>query len=97
MADTKWTKGKWSVVPPVNGDEISIISGCASDIELVAIISLFDEADFEEECANAHLISAAPDLYEALERLLANLAEGDFISETRIQSARNALSKARGE
>jgi hypothetical protein len=47
--------------------------------------------------ANAHLIAAAPELLEALERLVANLNEGDFISNTRIDEARAALAKAKGE
>ena len=47
--------------------------------------------------ANARLIASAPDLLEALESLVANLAEGDFISETRIDAARAAIAKAAGE
>jgi hypothetical protein len=50
-----------------------------------------------EAVANARLIAAAPDLLEALESLVANLAEGDFISETRIDTARAAITKATGE
>lgn len=48
----------------------------------------------EEELANARLIAAAPDLLKALQSLVANLAEGDFISETRIDAARAAIAKA---
>ena len=50
-----------------------------------------------EQSANARLIAAAPDLLAALEALVANLDEGDFISTTRIDAARAALSKARGQ
>ena len=45
----------------------------------------------------ARLIASAPDLLEALENLVANLAEGDFISETRIDAARAAIARATGE
>lgn len=38
-----------------------------------------------------------PDLLAALESLLANLTEGDFISLTRIDVARAAIAKANGE
>jgi hypothetical protein len=50
--------------------------------------------DDEEGVANARLIAAAPDLLVALRDLVANLAEGDFISETRIDAARAAIAKA---
>jgi hypothetical protein len=44
--------------------------------------------------ANARLIAAAPDLLEALRSLVENLTEGDFISETRIDAAKAAISRA---
>lgn len=47
--------------------------------------------------ANARLIAAAPDMLEALERLVANLDEGDFVSTTRIDEASAAIAKAKGE
>jgi hypothetical protein len=49
--------------------------------------------DHEQQLANAHLIAAAPDLYEALEYILtANDGEPD-----RFDRAHAALAKARGE
>ena len=45
----------------------------------------------------ARLIASAPDLLEALQSLVANLAGGDFISETRIDAARAAIARATGE
>ena len=46
--------------------------------------------------ANARLIAAAPELLQALDALVANLSEGDFISESRIDAARAAIAKATG-
>lgn len=61
---------------------------------------LWFENDPEPDDANAHLIAAAPDLYEALERCL-NFIEntesefGDLLPSGDV--ARAALAKARGE
>lgn len=55
-----------------------------------------------EQRANAHLIAAAPDLYEALNRIYNKLLISDrdgesHISEKDGEMARTALAKARGE
>ena len=49
--------------------------------------------------ANARLIAAAPEMYEALERLEARAATGDLgpLLRDEISAARRALYKARGE
>ena len=51
------------------------------------------ECDADMDAA-ALLFCAAPDLLEALKSLVDNLAEGDFISETRIDAAHAAILKA---
>jgi hypothetical protein len=61
-----FTKGRWAVVdtPSVRG----IFNGCsviASDQVEDAIIAMIAE-DVPNPEANAHLIAAAPDMYEAL-------------------------------
>jgi hypothetical protein len=48
-----------------------------------------------ERAEKAEKVNAA--LLEALKGLLANLTEGDFISETRIDAARAAITSATGE
>lgn len=61
------------------------------------------ELDLDRETAErlqnelGALLCAAPDLLAALQSLVANLAEGDFISETRIDAARAAIARATGE
>lgn len=55
MTETKWTPGPWSI------DKGYIVS---EDLIIATIFPHFSEADK----ANAHLIAAAPDLYEALDR-----------------------------
>lgn len=100
MTERKWTKGEWKSYqyegvthwPGIEAGSTSIVVwGREWENEGVQGESL-DEAN-----ANANLIAAAPDLYEALEALVLNLEEGDFISTTRIDAAIAALAKARGE
>ena len=91
--------GAWAIAPsganPYDWDQ------CISQVEYVtpycAGASRAEIAAADRAAANAHLIAASPDLYEALEALVLNLEEGDFISTTRIDAAIAALAKARGE
>ena len=64
MSETKHTPGPWvaensSVIGPDN----KIICGC--------IRGSIDRKSHEEDCATARLIAAAPDLLEALQRMIA--------------------------
>jgi hypothetical protein len=83
--------GPWHTIDTDRG--IYIIGPSSS---LLAIVQPYHNNVVQNE-ANARLIASAPDLLEALESLVANLAEGDFISETRIDAARAAIRKATGE
>jgi hypothetical protein len=78
----------WASPDPKQNDEL--IANIGHRVQQVQVA-------FDCDTANAHLIAAAPALYKALERLVANLDEGDFISTTRIDEALAALAKARGE
>ena len=82
------TPGPWLEPREINGKGMGWRAGPAW---------LGSDSCSEETKANAYLIAAAPDLLEALQRLVANLDEGDFISTTRIDEARAAIAKATGE
>jgi len=96
MTERKWTPGPWDAmatgwIEAGDGDPIALIndSGLPNSI-------------FDEDLPNAHLIAAAPDLYEALEWLSdAVLALGRLDDSGHILNAINkadvALAKARGE
>lgn len=94
MAETKFTPGPWTVARiHSNGNWLSMIVGDCKPIAEVNCDCL--------EASDAHLIAAAPDLYEALEEIVENAVvyyEGsmDIYSEA-IENARNAMAKARGE
>lgn len=95
-----WTPGPWTVDTPIGEDHPWINADCNhtldenGDEHYLSVSGLCG-------MANAHLISAAPDLYEALERLVLECVidgkEDEAGYDCWIYHARNALAKARGE
>ena len=106
--EQKWTPGPWAFSMSERQDFAEVI---APNGYVIAEFDLADAAYHsaeacETEIANAHLMAAAFDLYEALVEYLdwheANfiLASGNFEDPDQHSLARNAriaLSKARGE
>ena len=106
MSERKWTPGEWSVYqveretywPGIDAGRTSIVIwGDQQENNGVQGDTL------EEAKANAHLIAAAPDLYEALDKLYAwimkpNSEDDDIDNDVAtFMQCRAALSKARGE
>ena len=98
MTDKKWTPGPWVTeiltgCDP-NGDEwetdIEVSSTCGKHIHGYDL-GYNEDVDLEIK-ANAHLIAAAPDLYDALESVYEN---GD--GEHSRAMMKYVLAKARGE
>ena len=102
MTDTKWTPGPWSVEQPMDF-ELTIVEAGKPTYEwrFIATCGLPDEkGDIPKKqvIANVNLIAAAPELYHALEGLVAwadDLRRMDPAEDLR--KARAALAKARGE
>jgi hypothetical protein len=109
---TQFTKGPW--VKEVSKSRIDILTNGGWDKGQPWIASVFvNHVDVSQEAgeANAHLIAAAPDMYEALEqaqKVLAMFIEPNAIQQTTVinayakaieaeYKARKALAKARGE
>ena len=95
MNQTKFTPGPWRIgTPPPNGEQtIGTVAG------LMVAVATTGHNVAEETKANAHLIAASPDLYEALDALKAELflhAEGNYFRPL-LDKAEIALAKARGE
>lgn len=94
-----YTKGEWEV----RGDDAYIV--CGKKTIAAPINTLSSEKDstlgLEEMLENAHLISAAPDMYEALEAFILYLEkphpENKQLKVKALEVAEKALAKARGE
>ena len=101
MTDTKFTPGSWEVrieqILPTSKAECFTVATDNFDI-VSPMLGIRNEQD-------ANLIAAAPDLYEALEIMLADYWEGSecfdkesqAYAKTVINQSRAALTKARGE
>lgn len=104
MSGAKFTKGEWFI------SECSFVDGCiitsSSRDGMVQICSI-DSAYFDgcernqfeiEQEANAHLIAAAPEMYEMLDKFVRCVDDDsseDFLYQ--YQDIKNLLAKARGE
>lgn len=91
MSDTKFTPGPWRAV----GHEDAWQVVAAGDLGLVAELPMGWNESEGDVRADAHLIAAAPDLYDTLADLLSWNDEPPSAS-ARLR-AKNALAKARGE
>jgi hypothetical protein len=88
-SEVKWSPGPWWVVV----DENEVMSSNGGNI--ADCWSAFAGIDDDEATANAHLIAAAPDLYEALAEAADPLS--GYLCGPALDRARAALAKARGE
>ena len=73
MAETPWTKGPWRVGPRHKDGSYAIHAGTASVVHMMPFSSGHTKAE-----ANARLIAAAPDLYEALDTFFAMMDSTDI-------------------
>lgn len=107
--ETKWTKGPWSISPSdgghavyktFSGDGLTMTANVAVCPWMADLEAATDEPGESE--FNAHLIAAAPSLYEALELALQALdkfsvGDDDNMVERPLLAGYAALKKARGE
>jgi hypothetical protein len=95
MSGAKWTPGPWKVQSAFIGPLLITAHG-----QLIAKVG---DADFKTAAGNAELIASAPDLYEALERIMeyahagARICDVDPTVQPEFVKARAALKKAKGE
>jgi hypothetical protein len=106
MSEAKFTDGPWCI-KEIEGDKEYIrVRGTrlGQKFKIANVIDLkthHDEskwckADRAESLANAHLIAAAPEMYDYLDGLYQNLCSIGDDSET-VDEIRKLIAKARGE
>lgn len=101
MSEAKFTKGQWRISEG-EGFSAGLPAGYVIDYaenwlgDTVAMVATKDKFPFDNLTANAHLIAAAPELYEALECVL-GLITPEYEESPMIAFAKAVLSKARGE
>lgn len=98
MTEPKFTPGPWFSVAKLSGSENHRgFKICGDDGWALADIQPVDEDGIEGR-ANAHLIAAAPELYEALLRLVYSPYREGTPSHKKLEDdGKAALAKARGE
>lgn len=100
--ETKWTPGPWvPYVDKKNGVFSVCIPGHYGKTPCVVNWPGFESSDLPkiQQAANANLIAAAPDLYEALSKLRVAAYEAcaDSSCNDALEYAEMVLAKARGE
>lgn len=94
MRDCGWTPGPWAHAVRNNHEIQCSFVGVVIGGEYMDVGFVNDMADH----ANAHLIAAAPDMYEALEQALTSMQDGGYQNDhVAIRAGREAMAKARGE
>jgi hypothetical protein len=98
MNDKKWTKGPWEV--DFQNCHVGQVAVCHGDGDGYWEVWSPNWGGGIDQEANAHLIAAAPELYEALDELadlMQGVIDGDYKPDSyTLQVAKVALAKARG-
>lgn len=102
MTERKWTPGPWEVATEVFKTEQSNLvnwhwvgPAYSWETRICRVVEYSNEEEMQK--ANAHLIAAAPDLYEALESMTVAYEFEYGTDCPQARKARAALAKARGE
>lgn len=108
MNKPNWTPGPWEVFEHKDHSGLEIgppctdaaLKGCVKDTCVIHLERLLYGSDwYKEKKSNAHLIAAAPELYEALTDLLHGIRAGYGAMQGKpvIEKSEAALAKARWE
>jgi len=94
---SNFTKGPWGYYLPdiiVNESYMSVEDASG---KLICSRTVFN-SNYKEHLANAKLIAAAPDLYEALDQAVTSMQDSGYHNDhIAVKAAKQALAKARGK
>ncbi len=98
LPDPKFTDGPWFAEHgrASHGHEVIGI-GPEADVtdSVIAEITFNGDAPTEQEWADAKLMAAGPEMHDAIEQALDDMAESHCVCEATKQMLHNALAKAR--
>lgn len=97
MSEAKFTKGGWSICIDCWADGHVSIDGFEHSAIAVVVSEMDDGSKKEELSANAHLIAAAPEMYEAMQEFVDRVECGEVRSVKTYSKFKAILAKARGE
>lgn len=101
-----WTKGPWKISKSFCGNYPAIVhyftpthamTICGNVLGYMYAPEKMGILEKNNQIANAQLISAAPDMAEALELCIEHMEWSTPHGKTAYEAAKNALSKAKGE
>lgn len=97
MSEAKFTSGEWLIEPTDGVFVYALNSSGANQFSLILSGNGNRGASAVELKVNAHLIAAAPEMYEMLDMIMNILNGDDFENEVSNSDIQNLLAKARGE
>lgn len=104
MSDMKFTPGPWVIDTDTRPAEVCTVMHVpdseSKDQGFVYVRGAvgYWGADEKENMANAHLIAAAPDMYEALQQAITSMQDSGYQnSHVVIRAGKAALAKAEGK
>jgi hypothetical protein len=100
MSETKWTEGPWTYIPSTDKrSDGYVVAGEVTPgaVRPPAICRVTSNAGPTRQKANANLIAAAPELYEACETFIRQIRNGEKNMTVSFDLMEAAIKKARGE
>ena len=94
MSKTKFTKGEWSINIVEKSFPRKVFVRSKNDEGVLILLETQSIANFEEQKANAILISAAPDLFKSLLELYLSINSCVDLIPDILFNARKAIRKA---
>lgn len=96
MSDTKFTPGPWTA--EAENVHVGCVAICHGDADTWFEIWSENWGDGVDQKANANLIAAAPELYEALEQAVTLMQDSGYQnSHVAVRAGKAALAKVRGD